>query len=218
MTFKRMMSLFLLVFLAFPAFAAEIDSHDAPAAGAIWQLNLDPPLATLDTVSVPNAVPGDASAAPPVAAAEAALADSAVVASARVKAVAPGTHLRKLLADFAVTLRDIRYRRGGDSPSTGFDCSGFVRYVFQHSIGQQLPMNSASQYRIGSAIARSDLEVGDLVFFHIRGKRVSHVGIYLGHGHFIHSPSTGRTVSISSLDDAYWAKHFAGAKRPNVLS
>ena len=213
MPFKRIMSLFLLVFLATQAFDADADPLAAPALGTIWQLTLASPLVATDTVSVSYALPGGDSAAAIVAPAE-----SALIESAPVESVLPGTHLRKLLADFAVTLRDIRYRRGGDSPSTGFDCSGFVRYVFEHSIGQQLPMNSASQYRIGSVIARSDLEVGDLVFFHIRGKRVSHVGIYLGHGHFIHSPSTGRTVSISNLDDAYWAKHFAGAKRPNVLS
>ncbi len=124
----------------------------------------------------------------------------------------------KLLADFAVTLRDIRYRRGGHEPSTGFDCSGFVRYVFAHSVGAVLPSDSASQFGIGTKVDRADMKTGDLVFFRIRGKRISHVGIYLDHGRFIHSPSTGKTVSINSLSDAYWAKHFAGAKRPKVLS
>ena len=127
-------------------------------------------------------------------------------------------HLREMLVDFAVTLRDIRYRRGGREPATGFDCSGFVRYVFQHSVGAQLPSDSASQFRIGEKVARADMRTGDLVFFRTRGKRVSHVGIYLDHGRFIHSPSSGKRVSISSLDDGYWAKRFVGAKRPKVLS
>jgi cell wall-associated NlpC family hydrolase len=126
--------------------------------------------------------------------------------------------LRKLLADFAVTLRDIRYRRGGREPSTGFDCSGFVRYVFSHTLKQDLPSDSASQYLSGAKVDRTDMKTGDLVFFSIRGKRISHVGIYLDNGRFIHSPSTGKSVSISNLGEAYWAKRFVGAKRPNVLS
>jgi cell wall-associated NlpC family hydrolase len=126
--------------------------------------------------------------------------------------------LRKLLADFAVTLRDIRYRRGGREPSTGFDCSGFVRYVFSHTLKQDLPSDSASQYLSGAKVDRTDMKTGDLVFFRIRGKRISHVGIYLDNGRFIHSPSTGKSVSISNLGEAYWAKRFVGAKRPNVLS
>jgi cell wall-associated NlpC family hydrolase len=139
-------------------------------------------------------------------------------ASGAVNPVTGGSHLRKLLADFSMTLQNIRYRRGGRDPKSGFDCSGFVRYVFSKSVGADLPSDSASQYRYGSNIARADMKVGDLVFFKIRGKRISHVGIYLGEGRFIHSPSTGKTVSISHLDEAYWSHRFAGAKRPNVLS
>ena len=70
----------------------------------------------------------------------------------------------------------------------------------------------------GVKVKRADMKAGDLVFFHIRGKRISHVGIYLGDGRFIHAPTTGKRVSISSLDSAYWSRHFAGAKRPKVLS
>jgi cell wall-associated NlpC family hydrolase len=128
------------------------------------------------------------------------------------------TGLRKVLADFAVTLRNIRYRRGGREPSTGFDCSGFVRYVFSHTLKQDLPSDSASQYLSGEKVDRTDMKTGDLVFFRIRGKRISHVGIYLDNGRFIHSPSTGKSVSISNLGEAYWAKRFVGAKRPDVLS
>lgn len=126
--------------------------------------------------------------------------------------------LRHLLADFAMTLRDIRYRRGGREPSTGFDCSGFVRYVYKHALGKELPPNSASQYLAGTKIDRDEMKTGDLVFFRIKGKRVSHVGIYLGEGRFIHAPSTGKRISVSELNEGYWAKRFVGAKRPNVLS
>jgi len=133
-------------------------------------------------------------------------------------AVPKTSGLRKLLADFAVTLRDIRYRRGGHEPSTGFDCSGFVRYVFSQTLKQDLPSDSASQYLSGAKVDRTEMKTGDLVFFSIRGKRISHVGIYLDNGRFIHSPSTGKSVSISNLGEAYWAKRFVGAKRPNVLS
>jgi cell wall-associated NlpC family hydrolase len=139
-------------------------------------------------------------------------------ASGAINPVSGGSHLRKLLADFSMTLQNIRYRRGGRDPKSGFDCSGFVHYVFSKSVGANLPSDSASQYRYGRNVARADMKVGDLVFFKIRGKRVSHVGIYLGEGRFIHSPSTGKSVSISRLDDGYWSHRFAGAKRPNVLS
>ena len=129
------------------------------------------------------------------------------------------TDLRKALIALAMQLRDIRYVRGGHDPSTGFDCSGFVRYVFAHAVGMQLPANSAAQFLAGLKIKRADMKPGDLVFFHTRGRRrISHVGIYISDGRFIHSPATGKSVEISSLDDAYWARHFAGAKRPEALA
>lgn len=125
---------------------------------------------------------------------------------------------RELLAAFAMTLRDVRYRMGGRAPKTGFDCSGFVQYVFARTLGIELPDNSASQFRGGAHVTRSELQTGDLVFFHMRGKRISHVGIYLGDGRFIHSPSTGKRVRVDDLHDAYWSQRYAGAKRPIVLT
>lgn len=125
---------------------------------------------------------------------------------------------RQLLADFALKLRDIRYRRGGRVPSTGFDCSGFVHYVFAHALGVDLPENSASQFNAGIKVSRDEMRTGDLVFFHTRGKHVSHVGIYLGEGRFIHSPATGERVRVNRLDEQYWAHRFAGAKRMESLS
>jgi cell wall-associated NlpC family hydrolase len=130
-----------------------------------------------------------------------------------------GTDLRQSLVDLAMKLRDVRYVRGGHSPSTGFDCSGFVRYVFAHAIGLRLPSNSARQFLAGIKVKRDDMQPGDLVFFHTRGKkRISHVGIYLDNGRFIHSPSAGKSVEVSSLYEAYWSKRFAGARRPEGIA
>jgi cell wall-associated NlpC family hydrolase len=127
-------------------------------------------------------------------------------------------HTREALLAFAMKLRDIRYHRGGRKPSTGFDCSGFVRYVFLHSIGLDLPTNSASQFLAGLKVKRTEMKTGDLVFFRTRGKAISHVGIYIDNGQFIHSPSAGKTVRVDSLNEAYWAKHFVGAKRPEGIA
>ena len=130
--------------------------------------------------------------------------------------------LRDMLIGLAMQLRHVRYVRGGRDPSTGFDCSGFVRYVFEHALGLELPTNSASQYLIGHIVRRNDMQPGDLVFFRTadrRGRgRISHVGIYLSDGQFIHSPRRGESVRVDNLDDSYWAKHFAGARRPDAMA
>jgi cell wall-associated NlpC family hydrolase len=130
--------------------------------------------------------------------------------------------LQKSLIALAMKLRDIRYVRGGRTPSTGFDCSGFVRYVFAHAIGLELPSNSGSQFLAGLKVKRDDIQPGDLVFFRTAGRRgqgrISHVGIYVANGQFIHSPSRGKTVRVDSLSESYWAKRFAGAKRPEGMA
>jgi cell wall-associated NlpC family hydrolase len=130
--------------------------------------------------------------------------------------------LQKSLIALAMKLRDIRYVRGGRTPSTGFDCSGFVRYVFAHAIGLDLPSNSASQFLAGLKVKRDDIQPGDLVFFRTAGRRgqgrISHVGIYVANGQFIHSPSRGKTVRVDNLSESYWAKRFAGAKRPEGMA
>src|SRR5438445_8227298 len=99
------------------------------------------------------------------------------------------------------------YRWGGSSPS-GFDCSGFVRYVYAQ-VGVSLPHNAAQQYRLGTPVTRESLEPGDLVFF----DRLRHTGIYVGEGRFIHARQTGLRVSIASLDDGWYASHWVGARR-----
>ena len=128
--------------------------------------------------------------------------------------------LRQSLVGLAMALRHIRYVRGGRNPSTGFDCSGFVHYVFAQAVGLNLPANAASQFIAGLKVSRKDMQPGDLVFFRTAGRRgrISHVGIYLANGRFIHSPSRGQTVRVDNLADAYWARHFAGAARPEGIA
>jgi cell wall-associated NlpC family hydrolase len=102
------------------------------------------------------------------------------------------------------------YRYGGDTPR-GFDCSGFVKYVYQRN-GINLPRSVPGQYEAGRHIGRSQARQGDLVFFRTsRSRRLSHVGIYLGNNRFIHAPRTGKRVSYAKMDEPYWKKRYAGA-------
>jgi cell wall-associated NlpC family hydrolase len=138
----------------------------------------------------------------------------AVQLETRQRSFSPG----QLLTALANQFMDIRYQRGGRKPSTGFDCSGFVRYVFQLGVGVELPNTSAMQFTAGLEVARNELRSGDLVFFRTRGKRISHVGIYIEDGRFIHAPSSGKRVSVSSLSEPYWSRRYAGGRRPPVLA
>jgi probable lipoprotein NlpC len=103
------------------------------------------------------------------------------------------------------------YKSGGSTPD-GFDCSGFTRYVFA-SVGIELPRSSKEQYKVGKAVAKSDLQPGDLVFFNTNGKSVSHVGIYIGDNMFAHSSSSSGVIKTSLNDPYYWSKRYVGAKR-----
>jgi cell wall-associated NlpC family hydrolase len=113
----------------------------------------------------------------------------------------------KRIADYAKRFRGIRYVYGGSSPRSGFDCSGFVRYVYHH-FGVSLAHSSYAQFDRGRRVARSSLRPGDLVFFDGLG----HVGIYVGGGHFIHAPHTGTRVRIETLAGWYGSR-FDGARR-----
>jgi len=108
------------------------------------------------------------------------------------------------------------YRWGGAAPSTGFDCSGLVKYVFKTALGIELPRVSREQAQGGQPVDRKELTPGDLVFFSRRGKVINHVGIYLGDGRFVHAPRTGRDVSISKLK-GYWYQRFLRARRVPAL-
>lgn len=113
----------------------------------------------------------------------------------------------------ALSFLGVKYRYGGDSARSGFDCSGFVRYVYQETLGTVLPHNAAQQAREGEKISESQLRPGDLVFFNTLRRAFSHVGMYIGNGQFIHSPRPGETVRVENLDTPYWAKRFDGARR-----
>lgn len=113
----------------------------------------------------------------------------------------------------ALALIGTPYRWGGSSPDGGFDCSGLVGYVFRTALGIDLPRVSRAMAGNGEQVSRDELTPGDLVFFSRRGKRVDHVGIYLGNGKFVHAPRTGRDVTVSNLDSGYWARKFMQARR-----
>lgn len=107
----------------------------------------------------------------------------------------------------------IRYRMGGVSPETGFDCSGLVRRVFKDALGLDLPRTARELAGEGQNIPKAELKPGDLVFFNTMRKTFSHVGIYLGDNRFLHSPSKGGKVRVEEMDSTYWQKRFSGARR-----
>ncbi|CAH2906708.1 MAG: Cell wall-associated hydrolases (invasion-associated proteins) [uncultured Paraburkholderia sp.] len=113
----------------------------------------------------------------------------------------------------ALNMIGVRYRWGGNTPDSGLDCSGFVRYVFQDTLGMTLPRRAEEMSRVGEKVRMSDLKPGDLVFFNTMCRTFSHVGIYIGDNKFVHSPSTGSTIRVDDMDDGYWEKRFTGARR-----
>lgn len=113
----------------------------------------------------------------------------------------------------AIGLVGTPYRYGGNTPDGGFDCSGLVNYVFRDMLDLRLPRTSRELAAIqGPKIAPDRLATADLVFFG-SGGNVSHVGIYVGEGRFVHAPSSGGTVRLDHLDGTYWRNHYTGAKR-----
>ena len=115
------------------------------------------------------------------------------------------------LSGTALALRGAPYRDGGVDPS-GFDCSGFVRYVYEQH-GVAMPRQVRDQFRVGKAVDRDRLEPGDLVFFSTVAPGASHVGIVIGGDQFIHAPSERGVVRVESLSQQYWSSRFIGAKR-----
>jgi cell wall-associated NlpC family hydrolase len=111
------------------------------------------------------------------------------------------------VVDYAERFRGTRYVYGGSSPRSGFDCSGFVRFVFAH-FGYRLDHSSYAQFGRGRRVSRRHLRPGDLVFF----DGIGHVGIYVGNGRFIHAPHTGTRVRIQSLS-GWYSSRFDGARR-----
>ncbi|NLP64060.1 C40 family peptidase [Paraburkholderia sacchari] len=113
----------------------------------------------------------------------------------------------------AMSLVGIPYRWGGNTPDSGFDCSGLVKYVFARSAQVDLPRTTADISQRGEAIDPDEIAAGDLVFFNTTGRPHSHVGIYVGKLRFVNAPSTGGTVRLDYLTNPYWAKHFDGIRR-----
>lgn len=106
------------------------------------------------------------------------------------------------------------YVWGGSSPQEGFDCSGLVHHVYETAAGIALPRQAARMSETGRRVSRSALQAGDMVFFNTQRRRYSHVGIYVGHGRFVHAPSRGKTIRLASLSNAYWKERYNGARRP----
>lgn len=107
----------------------------------------------------------------------------------------------------------VPYRRGGNDADTGFDCSGFVRAMYNQTVGHLLPRRAEEQAAATQKIDRKELKPGDLVFFNTMRRAFSHVGIYVGEGKFIHSPKPGAQVRVEDMSGSYWQQRFSGARR-----
>ena len=148
-----------------------------------------------------------------------AFADEAPAPAPEADSVVPGYRedIQQII-DRAQDLIGVRYRRRGDKPQTGFDCSGFVGYVFREVEGLILPRVSRDISKAGTPVAPDELKAGDLVFFNTMRHAFSHVGIYLGDNLFVHAPRTGRSVRIDDMQGHYWAKRYNGARRVSGTS
>lgn len=112
----------------------------------------------------------------------------------------------------------VPYKRGGNSAETGFDCSGFVRAMYQQTIGLMLPRTANQQAQATQEIDKSELQPGDLVFFNTLRRAFSHVGIYVGDNKFIHAPKPGAQVRVEDMRVGYWRTRFNGARRVDNTS
>ena len=117
------------------------------------------------------------------------------------------------IAIHALGLVGTPYRYGGNTPDSGFDCSGLIGYVYKSRAGVAPPRTVAQLGEFGQAVDSSELRTGDLVIFGA-GRSPSHAGIYVGEGRFVHAPSTGGTVRLDQLASNYWAKQRASFRRP----
>jgi cell wall-associated NlpC family hydrolase len=120
--------------------------------------------------------------------------------------------VQKLLGEGLMYI-GVPYRWGGSSPITGMDCSGLVQLVFRNSVGIDLPRTALEQSAQGNRVNPLDLKPGDLVFFNTMGENISHVGIYVGNGKFLHAPATGKLVRIDKLSTKFWERRYVTARR-----
>ena len=163
---------------------------------------------------IPFAAHADDDATPPAASAAAESSGLLTSVSAKV-ASATDVVLKSAqdVTDQALDLIGVRYKFGGQSPDKGLDCSGLVKYVFEHVTGAKLPRSARDQAMVGEKVDRDQLQPGDLVFFNTRRAAFSHVGIYLGDNSFVHAPSKRSSVKVANMDGQYWKKRFDGARR-----
>ena len=128
------------------------------------------------------------------------------------KALPTSTKKGDALIATAKTYLGVPYVFGGESTTTGLDCSSFTQLVMKEN-GITIPRTAAEQYAIGTTVDKANLQVGDLIFFTTYKPGASHVGFYMGNNQFIHESSAAKQVTISSLDDAYYTEHYIGARR-----
>jgi cell wall-associated NlpC family hydrolase len=133
---------------------------------------------------------------------------------ASVPEIKPASQSQPQVITYALSLQGVPYQYGKDSPEEGFDCSGFVKHVYEKQ-GITLPRTVTDMALSLPTIPNNDVHAGDLVFFNTNGSPFSHVGIYVNNDKFVHAPSqrTGK-VLVSSLKNQYWHKHYSGARRP----
>ncbi len=114
----------------------------------------------------------------------------------------------------AMGLLGVAYRFGGNDPAKGLDCSSFMQYIFKQAMNVNLPRTTGEQVNSGIQVARSELQPGDMVFFATAGgKRVSHVGMFIGNNRFIHAPRTGKNIEITDMGSKYWSSRYITARR-----
>jgi cell wall-associated NlpC family hydrolase len=126
---------------------------------------------------------------------------------------APGASAVQRLLGEGLMYIGVPYRWGGVSPITGMDCSGLVQLVFRNAVGINLPRTAIEQATQGNRVSLRDLKPGDLVFFNTIGRNISHVGIYVGNGKFLNSPTTGKFVRIDKLYSRFWGTRYVTARR-----
>ena len=117
----------------------------------------------------------------------------------------------------ALAVLGVPYRRGGNSAEAGFDCSGFVKAMYEQTVGLILPRKAEQQAAATQQIDKTELRPGDLVFFNTMRRAFSHVGIYIGDGQFVHSPKPGAHVRVENMGESYWSRNFDGARRVQAL-
>ena len=113
---------------------------------------------------------------------------------------------------YTMGLLDVDYRFGGNNPEAGLDCSGMVVYIYKNAVGLSLPRTAAEIAEVSTPVSRSQLRVGDLVFFNTLGRSYSHMGLYIGDNKFVHAPRTNSTIRTELLTTPYFASRFEGGR------